>query len=156
MKLSKAYLFAPLLGLLLSMPVSAHQNDYKRFNHYFDRQSERIDNGIHSGQLTRKEAKILRREHRHIAKLKKKYLRDGDLSRKERRALRRKMEKSSNRIYQLKHNDTYRKHKARHYGRDNYYGGHVKKHTWYSHHDRHVHRWYDDNSWSLILGLWDH
>ena len=69
------------------------------------RQKKRIRKGIESGQLTRKEAKKLRRQQRRIGDLHRDYRSDGHLSRTERRDLTERLDRASDRIYRLKHND---------------------------------------------------
>ena len=70
-----------------------------------DRQWRRIKRGIRSGELSRKEAKKLKRQQRRIAGLKQAFLDDGRLSRKERHILMDRLDAASERIYRLKHND---------------------------------------------------
>ena len=91
---------------------------------------------MRSGELTRKEAKRLRKQHRHIARLERKFSKDGFLSRHERRKLRRELDAASDRIYRLKHNDRYR-------------GGHVPP---YSHHERYGYL----DGWSVDFSFRDH
>lgn len=128
----------PLLGMF-ALPAIAHDYDDhgrhdNRFEQRLDRQHWRIKQGIRSGELTRKEAKRLRRQQRRIDKLEHKFSRDGHIDRYERRVLRSKLDDASQRIYRFKHNDRYR-------GRYN---------------DRHhrSHRRHDDG-WAFALNYWD-
>jgi hypothetical protein len=106
---------------------SAYQHDHgfpaKHMGHYgysddrrhghtirkrLKRQQARINDGVESGQLTRKEAKKLRRQNKHIAGLFRDYRSDGRLGRFERTDLVNRLDRASDRIYRLKHNDRMR------------------------------------------------
>lgn len=79
-------------------------DDYVRLEKRQNRQHRRIEKGIHRGQLTRREAKKLWREHRKTERLTQRFTRDGWLSRKERHILKARLENANKRIYELKHN----------------------------------------------------
>lgn len=99
----KRYLTGTLLFILalgLAAPTFARGSLYDLGK----QQMRRIQQGIHSGELTRKEAKTLRREQRNIRRLKKRFVRDGRISRHERRTLKRRYVRADRRIYRLKHN----------------------------------------------------
>ena len=68
-------------------------------------QHHRINHGIAIGELTYREARKLRRDHRKIRRLRHHFLSDGRLSHRERRILERRLDRNSGRIYALKHND---------------------------------------------------
>lgn len=106
MSIHKSIWLVPLLGLL-AMPVFAGHgaNHADRLEQRIDRQHDRIRHGIRSGELTRWEARKLRKQHRRIVRLEDRYLRDGRLDRQERRKLRHKLDKASERIYEFKHNE---------------------------------------------------
>jgi len=89
-----------ILGLGLALPAFARSSLYDLER----QQMRRIQQGIHSGQLTRKEAKVLRREQRDIRRLKRHFVRDGRVSRHERRVLRKRYARADRRIYRYKHN----------------------------------------------------
>ncbi|MCP4283953.1 MAG: hypothetical protein GY792_05820 [Gammaproteobacteria bacterium] len=138
MKRINALWALPLLGML-AMPAMAG-NDYddgyhsNRVEKRLDRQHWQIKEGVRSGELTRKEAKRLRKQNRHIAELEHSFWRDGHLSRYERRTLHSELNAASDRIYRLKHNDRYR---------DQHHRGHHKP-------DRHRdYYYYDYGDWSL-------
>lgn len=102
--------------------------DHGRFERRHDRQHARIVKGAKSGELTRKEAKRLRKQHRDIGKLAHKFKRDGRLSRYERHTLRHELDHASRRIQQFKHND---RNRPRHYGthrRHDKHDGHFERH----------------------------
>ena len=81
-----------------------------------DRQSTRIESGIDAGDLTRREAKELRKEHRKIKRMARKFREDGYLSKRERRVLRHRLDDASAHIWELRHNGDYRY--TRHRGHD--------------------------------------
>lgn len=82
----------------------AHDARAGHLREHQDRQKDRIRQGIASGQITPREARILYRDQRRIHQLKRHFLADGDLSGRERRILRARLERSSLRIYRYKHN----------------------------------------------------
>ena len=68
-----------------------------------DRQHDRIEQGIRSGELTRREARELLREQREIAALEARFRADGRLSPWEYRILDRELDDASRNIRQEKH-----------------------------------------------------
>ncbi|MDJ0720700.1 MAG: hypothetical protein QNJ04_03680 [Desulfobacterales bacterium] len=68
-------------------------------------QQKRIHQGVQSGELTKREARRLQKEQRHINRAKKRALSDGELTRKERIRLEKKQDRASRHIYRGKHND---------------------------------------------------
>ncbi len=132
----------PLLGML-AIPSAAladryHDDRYdgNRFEQRLDRQHLRIKQGVRSGELTRKEAKRLRKQQRRITRLESRFMRDGHLTRHERRTLRRELDAASDRIYRFKHNDRYRGETVTPYTYGERYGYH--------------------GGWSLGFSLWDY
>ncbi len=117
----KKYLSGTLLLLLamgIAIPAFARISLYE-----IEREQRwRIKDGIHSGELTRKEARTLRREQRDIRRMKRHFLRDGRMSRYERRTLRKRYARAGRHIYRLKHN-----HRTRYAYR---YGPRT---SWYNH-----------------------
>lgn len=100
----------PLIGLIAT-PVLADHDRYHpqgKIEQRLDRQHWRIKQGVRSGELTRKEARSLRRQQRRISRLERRFSSDGWLDRGERHELRDKLDRASDRIYRLKHNDRYR------------------------------------------------
>ena len=69
------------------------------------KQQKRIHQGAQSGELTKREARRLQKEQRHINRAKKRALSDGELTRNERIRLERKQDRASRHIYRGKHND---------------------------------------------------
>ena len=98
-----------LLGLLATAPAFAgHRDRPSPFDVRQDRQEARIEQGIQSGALTRKEARVLQRDQERLERLEWRLRRDGSLSRKDRRILQAEYDELSQRIRILKHNDQYR------------------------------------------------
>ena len=110
MKALNATLIALTISLLAASPAIADHGDrvgvkddaiYERL----DRQHRRIKAGVRNHQLTRKEAKTLKRNQRDIRYLLRLFSDDGHISKRERRILDRELSYSSRQIRQLKHND---------------------------------------------------
>ena len=84
----------------------AHAHADSRYQRHVERrrarQEHRIEEGWHSGQLTRKELKRLRKNQRRIAHMERKFLGDGYFSRRERRAMDEALDEASGRIYRKK------------------------------------------------------
>ena len=162
MKTAKTLWIVILLGVF-ALPAMADHDDhrYSAFERRLDRQHERIQSGVRSGALTPKEAKRLRKQQRHIAKLERRFERDGHFDRYERRTLKSELDLASHRIYRLKHNDRFR---GRHGGKrrgydehDHHRGHHYGRRYGHDHHDRYVtsERVLGDSGWSVVLGLWE-
>lgn len=133
MKLSNTVFVLPLVAVL-SNPVMAHydHSDYSKFDDRIERQHNRINKGVRMGELTKKEAHKLRKQHRYIKKLSRQFNKDGHLSRFERKTLERELNLASHRIYNLKHNDRIRNDSGK---PNNKHSGHFKfKRT--QHHDQ--------------------
>lgn len=88
-------------------PKPAPQHDQVKstgFQARIDNQQKRIDNGIRSGELTRKEAEIVQEN---LDRIKAAYSRmkaDGKLSEKEQEKLDKKLDRNDKMIYDKKHN----------------------------------------------------
>jgi len=67
-------------------------------------QRERIREGRRHGELTRREARKLRREQRHIQRMENRAERDGKLTPREQRKLDRAQDRASRNIFRKKHN----------------------------------------------------
>lgn len=104
--------------LFYNAPSTHHWYDKDGWNHHHyrdgyghklnerqDRQWSRIDQGIHSGELTRGEVRVLKDQQRDIARLEDMFKSDGRLSQSERQVLNEKQNSASDSIYRLKHNE---------------------------------------------------
>lgn len=100
----KKYLTGTLLFLLafgLASPTFARTYMHDQGQN----QLRRIQQGVYSGELTKKEVRILRQEQRNIRQLKRRYLRDGRISKRERRVLGERYARAGRHIYRLAHNN---------------------------------------------------
>lgn len=116
MKLSQLLITTSLITLLPVGAVLAHGGHAKGIEQRLDRQEMRIVQGKRSGALNRHEAKRLHRQHNRVSRLHQEFMQDGRLDKRERRVLQRKLDRVSDNIRALKHNDSYR-HGPRHYQR---------------------------------------
>lgn len=114
------------LGLIMSAPTMARShgahNDHnyiqpvrhcvsgKQVNKRQANQNRRIQQGKRSGELVPREVKQLRQQQRQIKKAERRMLSDGCLTRDERNRLLKRLNRASNKIYQLKHNNIRRGH----------------------------------------------
>ncbi len=91
---------------LLGISLSAYADRGTRDPGVNDRQhnqTDRIKQGVRSGELTRNEAHELREDRRDIKQLEKAYKSDGTLTGTERRDLHHELNQNSQNIYQQKH-----------------------------------------------------
>jgi hypothetical protein len=94
---------ASTLALAVSVVTPAQAQS---FGDRMDNQRDRIENGVESGDLTRKEARRLKRNQREIRELRQDLAEKGDgLSNKDRRILRRKLNQQSDAIYDQRHDN---------------------------------------------------
>jgi hypothetical protein len=90
------------LGIGMVLPAVADASFKQRKNHKLD---QRIEQGVSSGELTRKELRKLRNKQRDIRHMRREFLRDGWLTQWERRKLAKARKRLSKQVYRLKHND---------------------------------------------------
>lgn len=93
-------------------PDTYREGTAGRFASRVDRRQEnqlsRIRDGRRSGSLTKREVRKLKKVQRKIDRMEYRYAKDGHIDKRERRKLNKALERSSRRIYKLKHNDVYR------------------------------------------------
>ena len=85
-----------------------------RLNIRDDRQTQRVRQGIRSGEITRPEVRRLKNEHRHIDRTYRMAMVNGHLNWRERQRLRKMQDHSSRDIYRAKHNNVRRRHAVVH------------------------------------------
>jgi hypothetical protein len=68
-----------------------------------ERQDQRIDKGVQSGQLNEKEAKRLEKGQQRIQRMEDKAMADGEVTKKERRRIEHAQDHESKRIYRERH-----------------------------------------------------
>ena len=100
-----------------------------RLNIRDHRQKQRIHQGMRSGQITRPEARFLRKEQRRIHRAYDRALADGYLNRHEKKRLNRMQNRASRHIYRAKHN---RRHYYRPYHKHGYRPGAVNNYNVYN------------------------
>ena len=124
--MNRIKLISLVLGLML-MPYaqadrSRHydQSYHRDYDHYGwinsrqEKQHRRIDKGVHKGQLTHHEERKLRRQQNKIAKMERRFLRDGWLSRKEHHILEGRLDHASEMIHDFIHNHRVKRHRHAH------------------------------------------
>lgn len=93
---------------LAAFPVLAQPTHSPNIDQQEFRQQQRIDQGVHSGQLTPREANRVNNELQRTERLEDKFKADGRLSRNERNVLNNRLHQSSQDISRLRHNDRQR------------------------------------------------
>ena len=97
-----------LVAALTITSIAEAQTRTPVINHRQHRQERRINQGVRSGELTRREARTLRRDERKIRNDKRMAKADGRVTPAERRHIRREQNHASRSIYRKKHNDRVR------------------------------------------------
>ena len=106
MKPKAKHILIAILALSAATPVLAGRGHGPgRIMDRLERQHDRIEQGIESGELTRREARRLKRQQRELRRLANALYEDHGLSRKDRRLLQEELDRASDRIYRLKHNE---------------------------------------------------
>ena len=111
--MKKAVIAAAGLILLTSTAAFA-QTATPRFDQRQERQQQRIDQGVASGQLTQREATRLEAGQERLQRMEDKAKSDGTVTRQERARLQHAEDVQSRRIYREKHD---RQHDLNHDGR---------------------------------------
>lgn len=89
--------------IFMAAPLYAGPTDDPGVQNRKKNQQTRIDQGVNSGDLTRKEAARLEREQAKIKKDEERMKSDGTLTKKERKKLHREQDRASKHIYKEKH-----------------------------------------------------
>lgn len=92
-------------AIFVAQSLAAGSVHADRVNRRQHRQGARIAEGVKSGELTRDEAKKLRREERKIRRTEHRMRKDGELSPAEKAKLEGMQDKASKDIHELKHNE---------------------------------------------------
>jgi uncharacterized membrane protein YebE (DUF533 family) len=87
----------------LALPAFAQTTSTQRIDQRQENQQRRIDQGVKSGQLTRKEAERLQREQARIQKMEDKARADGKVTAKERRKIEHAQDRASKNIGRERH-----------------------------------------------------
>ena len=97
--MNRFHLIVAGLGLAgVTVPVVASAAPWQSINARQDRLEQRIERGIRSGQLSRREAMQLRTQYREIARLEDRYRRSDGLSGRERQDINRRFDALSARV----------------------------------------------------------
>ncbi len=104
--MKKEFRFILTLALgLITTSISFGQDSSQRVDKRQTAQRTRIVEGRATGEVTDREAQVLRSQQRHIRRAERRAEADGELTRRERRRLERKQDKASRTIRRAKHND---------------------------------------------------
>jgi hypothetical protein len=102
-------LAAAAAALSLGAAAPAFADSYEQIiDRRQDRQEDRIDQGVKSGEINRREAARLERGQAHVNRLENRALADGHISRGELRRIEEAQNVQSHRIYRQKHDRQHR------------------------------------------------
>ncbi len=87
----------------LAIPALAQTTSTPRVDQRQEKQQQRIDKGVQSGQLNRKEAARLEKGQARVRKMEDKAAADGKVTAKERRKIERTQDRQNRRIARQKH-----------------------------------------------------
>ena len=93
----------------LALPAFAQTSSTPRIDQRQKNQQQRIDQGVKSGELNRKEAARLQKGQDRIQKMENKAAADGKVTAKERAKIEKAQDRESKRIYREKHDKQVRK-----------------------------------------------
>jgi hypothetical protein len=93
----------------LSLPVFAQTTSTPRIDQRQQNQQQRIDQGVQSGELNRKEAARLQKGQARVQKMETKAVADGKVTAKERRKIEHTQDQQSRKIRREKHDNQVRK-----------------------------------------------
>jgi rRNA maturation endonuclease Nob1 len=102
-KMKKKIMFAALLIIGFTIASNAQNDNTPKVDTREAIQKARIRDGVKDGELTKKEAKVMRAEQRHIKKVEKRAKADGEVTAAERAKLDRKQDRASKHIAKQKH-----------------------------------------------------
>ncbi len=95
-------LIAAILFTAFALPAAAQTGtpgvDRRQYN-----QERRIDQGVHNGTLSKREARRLDRNQRHVDAMENRAKRDGVVTRRERARMQVAQDRQSRKIYRQKH-----------------------------------------------------
>ncbi len=107
--MKKIVLSAALALLAMTSVAGAHErsgyNSQREIDARQSNQEARIQQGVRSGDLTRREAAALEAEQAHIRALERNAQRDGRIDRREAAQIRQAQEEASRHIYQERHDN---------------------------------------------------
>ena len=104
MKVKHKLVMAVFIATSFLGAASAQNNETPRIDKREARQQERIDQGVKSGELTKKEANTLQRHQNRINAAESKAKADGKVTAQERKKMTRMRNRNNRAIYNKKHN----------------------------------------------------
>jgi hypothetical protein len=115
----KTALLMSILSLIWGTNALAGERYTERPQQRMDRQSQRIESGIRSGEITGSEFRHLHKDQRRIGRAYNRGRSDGHLSRQERHRIDKMQDRASRHIYRSKHNhaNRYERHLSRRHHR---------------------------------------
>jgi hypothetical protein len=91
-------------AVTLAQAVTPAERQAQRVDHRQARQAARIDQGVASGQLTRREENRLEHQQQHVANVETRVESDGKVTAKEAVRMEHAQDRASRNIYRKKHN----------------------------------------------------
>jgi len=98
-------IIAAVAAAAVVFPGYALAQSTPRIDNRQENQEERIERGVESGELTKKEARRLERGQEHVDRLEDKASRDGRITQRERDRIEDAQDNQSNRIRKQRHDD---------------------------------------------------
>jgi hypothetical protein len=102
--MKKILLTFMVLGFFTVVSTEAYGQQTKRADQRQENQKRRVKRGAKSGEITKREAKGIKKSSANARRYEKKVKSDGTVTWKERVRLEHKQDKTSRRIYRTKHN----------------------------------------------------
>lgn len=97
-------LFLIMLGFFATFSIESFAQETRRADKRQKNQKHRVKTGAKSGEITKREAKGVKRSSTQSRRYEKKAKSDGKVTWKERARIEHKQDKTSRRIYRTKHN----------------------------------------------------
>jgi hypothetical protein len=98
-------IIAALVATVFAFPGYALAQSTPRIDKRQENQEERIEKGVESGQLTKKEARRLEKGQQRVENLEEKALEDGKVTKREKKRIEKAQDKQSERIYNQRHDE---------------------------------------------------
>ena len=98
-------IIAATVAVFFAMSGYALAQSTPRIDKRQEKQDDRIERGIETGELTRKETRRLEKGQEHIDNLEEKALGDGKVTKGEKRRINKAQNKQSQRIYNQRHDE---------------------------------------------------
>jgi hypothetical protein len=96
-------IIAAIVAVFFAMPGYALAQSTPRIDKRQERQDDRIERGIETGELTKKETRRLDKGQEHIDDLEDKALDDGKVTKREQKRINKAQDKQGQRIYNQRH-----------------------------------------------------